>query len=95
MIGKYIICFGLEDEDMTETTPDGTIQSYESSSPTANGLVHSLLNIPASYFDNGDKKLIIRVYRDGDDADDTLSDTAYLHAILVRGVTDRLGRNIS
>lgn len=79
------------DEDMTETTPDGILQSDETSSATANGLVHSIMTIPAADFDSGDKKLLFEVWRNGGDANDTLGDTAYVHAIMVRGVSNKLG----
>jgi len=93
--------FRAIDEDMTETTPDGTIGDgageYEISSATANGLVHSTFTIPADAFGSTDKKLLIQVYRDADagNGDDTLENNAYLHAMMVRGTANKLGGDIA
>ena len=87
--------FRAIDEDMTETTPDGTLQDFKTSSSTANGLTHSTFTIPTADFGSGDKKLLFQIFRDGDDASDTLSASAFLYAIMVRGTADKLGGDIN
>jgi len=86
--------FKAEDEDMTDTATT-TINCLSESSSTANGLVHSTCVIPASAFDPGDKILSLTIWRDGDDAADTLGASAFLHKMIVRGVSNKLGGTVS
>lgn len=79
------------DEDMTVAAADGTLQSYETSSPTANGLVRSHVTIPTTSFDVGDKVIVLKITRDGGDASDTLGASAFLHGIMMKGIVNKLG----
>ena len=86
--------FIAADEDTTNTTTEGTVSGIFTSSATANGLVHSTVTIPTADFDAGDKRLVFEVYRDGDDASDTLSASAFLQGIMVRGTANKLGGSL-
>jgi len=79
------------DEAMDSTTFDNTVSDIVTSSGTAKGLVHSTINIPTADFAAGDKVLRFAIYRDGNDASDTLGDFAYLHGIRLRGVRYKTG----
>ena len=83
--------FRAADQDMTTAAPEGTTQAYKTSSGTTKGLVHSTFTIPTAAFDSGDKILKLDIHRDGNDGSDTLAASAFLHAIAVRGIADRMG----
>jgi len=86
--------FRASDEAMDSVALDGTEADFMVSSGTSKGLNHSTIAIPAADFDTGDKFLRFTVYRDGNDAGDTLSASAYLHGIIVRGVRNKTGGGI-
>ena len=82
---------GLGDA-MDDIVGIGIETSAEASSATSTGLVESQLTIPATDFDLEDKMIRLGVRRDG--ITDTLGDSAFLHAILMKGIADKLGRTI-
>jgi len=83
--------FVANGEAMDSITFDGTVSDIVTSSGTSKGLVHSTIVIPTADFDTGDKMLRLAIYRDGDDAADTLGAIAYLHGMRVRGVRYKTG----
>lgn len=83
--------FRAPNEDMTSEATDGTVASFETSSSTTKGLVHSSITIPSEAFNSGDKILNLEIWRDGDDDGDTLGASAFLHRMIVKGVANKLG----
>ena len=49
------------------------------------------VTIPTAAFNAEDKRLVFEIYRDGNDASDTLSASAFLQGIMVRGTANKLG----
>jgi len=82
------------DEDMDDfRTGIGGMAITATSSTDSNGLVASQLTIPTEDFTSEDKLIRLAISRDG--AADTLDDEAYLHAIWIKGVANKLGGAIS
>ena len=80
------------DEDTTAEA-QGTLTQIATSSSTADGFkeVEFMgLDIP----NVNDRTIFIRVKRLGNDVDDTIEDTAELHSIIFRYITDKLGEAI-
>jgi len=82
---KYIVT--KLNEDTSNSTPQETLQSYETSSSTANGFVISTFTISANQIDNDDLCFHFTIARDGDDAQDTLGDVAHIHGICFQYTT--------
>ena len=82
--------FRALNEDMTYDTT-AIAQAYGTSGSNANGLCHTTVVIPTAAFASGDKVLAFTVWRDGNDDNDTLSNSAFLHRLIVRGVANKLG----
>jgi len=82
------------DEDMDDfRTGIGGTAITATSSADSNGLVASQLTIPTDDFTNEDKLVRLAISRDG--TIDTLGDDAYLHAIWIKGIANKLGGAIS
>jgi hypothetical protein len=75
----------------TEGASTVSLQSNETSSATADGLVVSSFTIPNANIGTSDVCLHIVVQRDGNDAADTLGDVAELHGIILKYTSYRLG----
>ena len=80
-----------DDQAMSSSTPDGTVQDYAGSSATADGMVKTTFALPAEDFDDTDTCLNIRVMRDGNDDNDNLGDSAFLDGMCFRCVVTKLG----
>ena len=78
------------DEDMDDfRTGIGGTAITATSSADSNGLVESQLTIPTDDFTSEDELIRLAISRDG--AADTLDDSAFLHAIWIKGVANKLG----
>ena len=80
-------------EAMDDLANLGSEISTETSSANSTGLVESQLTLPTSDFTTEDKMIRLGVTRDG--TADTLDDSAFLHAILIKGVRNKLGGSTS
>ena len=76
----YLVTAVGEDTDQAGTT----LQSYEESSGTADGLVQSEFTIAAANVDATDVCIHLVVARDGNDGSDNLGAVAELHGIAMR-----------
>lgn len=76
-------------EPMDDIAGVATEIGVEASSAVSTGLVESHLVLPVDVFTSGDKMVRLGVTRNG--ITDTLGDSAFLHAVLMRGVTNKLG----
>jgi len=86
--------FMAVNETMDSEALDGTESDLFESSSVSKGLVHSTIVIPAASFSAEDKFFRFKLYRDGDDVNDTLGASAYVHGIIVRGVRNKTGGSL-
>jgi len=79
-----------EDEDMTVAAESAETQAVAPST-TANGLVLTTFTVSAANISDTDHCILIRIARVGGDADDTMSDSAYLSGVCFQFVSDKIG----
>jgi len=78
-----------------DTSVAGTqIQQYATSSSVANGLSIAIFVIPASVWDKDDVCFHCSIQRDGNDANDTLSDVFNLLGVCIQYKRDKIGKKI-
>lgn len=78
--------------DPTNAAAQQTLQSFEASSPNANGLVIATFTIDnATQIEATDVCIHINIMRDGNDAGDTLGAAAHIHGICLEYTSDKLG----
>lgn len=78
--------------DPTNAAAQQTLQSFETSSANANGLIVSTFTIDnAAQIEAADVCVHIKIMRDGNDAGDTLGDVAHIHGICLQYTSDKLG----
>ena len=81
-------------DDVTGAAQE-TLQSFETSSATSNGLIISSFTIANAQMESTDVCVHINIMRDGNDVSDTLSDVAQVHGICLQFTKDKLGTDIS
>jgi len=79
------------EDEAIDASADDTLTQTVAPSSTANGLVTTSFTIPAADISDTDKLLILRLERIGGDGNDTLGDVAYLTAMNLNYVSDKLG----
>ena len=77
-------------EDTTASAQE-TLQSFETSSSTANGMTISEFTIDNAQMSSVDICIHLSILRDGNEEGDTLSNNAHLHGICLRYISDKLG----
>lgn len=77
--------------DDTEAAPTASVQSYEESSGTADGLVLSQMATIAGGTITDELCIHCVLMRDGNDANDTLGDVAEVHGVALVYVANKLG----
>jgi hypothetical protein len=90
---KLEYLYRQEGEDLSETTPDGTI--YINVSPddtTADGMVITYFNLPTVGAD--EKGIWLRFTRDADNAADTMTGKAYTYGGSLYYTANKLGKNL-
>jgi len=81
--------------DDTTAAAQETLQTYATSSATANGLiVTSNTIVAATQIEATDVCFHIQIMRDGNDGSDTLADVAHIHGMVLQYVSNKLGATI-
>jgi len=81
----------MRSNDEAIDAADDTLTQTVAPSSTANGLTTTSFTIPAADISDTDKLLILRLQRLGGDTNDTLGDVAYLTAMNLNYVSNKLG----
>jgi len=71
-------------DENTTAAAQQTLQSFETSSAVANGLVISSFEILTAQINDNDICLHIQIMRDGNDAGDTLGAVAHIHGVALQ-----------
>ena len=79
------------ENEAIDASADDTLSQTVASSSTSNGLVKTSFTIPSSDISSTDLILILKLERKGGDANDTLSDSAYLTTMNFNYVSNKLG----
>lgn len=78
-------------DDDTEAAPTATVQSYEESSGTADGLVISPIATIAGGTITDEICFHVVLLRDGNDPNDNLGDVAEVHGVALQYVSNKFG----